>query len=112
MVSAPLRWSRSCARTRSGARTRSQARHVALALVTVPEATSFSLFGVKTSNSIWGVLPLGLRILTLSARNRAAFLQSQKERTSGISAPQFGDSHVTVRAHRYAIGVAPSGSGG
>ena len=37
-------------------------------------------------------------------------MDSQNDRASGISAPQLGASQRTVRAHRYAIGLAPSGS--
>ena len=45
-------------------------------------------------------LSFGRSTRCLSARLRLAFLQSQNERTSGISAPQFGDSQRTVRAQR------------
>ena len=47
-----------------------------------------------------------------NARLGSTFLHSHSERISGISAPQFGASQRTVRAYRYAIGVAPSGSRG
>ena len=49
---------------------------------------------------------------TRNARRRFAFLHSQNDRISGISTPQVGASQRTVRAHGYAIGVAPSESFG
>src|SRR5271156_4908391 len=42
----------------------------------------------------------------------APFFESQPDLKIGISAPQLDDPQRTVRAHRYAIGLAPSGSGG
>jgi hypothetical protein len=42
----------------------------------------------------------------------APFLESHAVLKIGISAPQFGASHCTVRAQRYAMGFAPSGSPG
>ena len=62
--------------------------------------TSLSLVGWKISNSTRGVSPFLRMTLGLSAFLRLAFLLSQNERMSGISAPQLGDSHRTVRAHR------------
>src|SRR5262249_4371909 len=108
----PPLWSRSCTRTRSGASVSPQQRHVAFARRTVPSGTSLALVGVNTSNSRRGGWPFGRTTLCRSARLRLAFLQSQNDRTSGISAPHLGDSQRTVLDQRYAIGRAPSGSAG
>ena len=98
-VSAPPRWACSCARTRSGGSTVRQHTHVAFARLTVPVETSFSVVGSKISKPTVG--PAASRPGNgRSARFRFSFLQSQNDRTSGISAPQFGDSQRTVRAHR------------
>src|SRR5579875_1699374 len=55
ITSAPPRWAASWARTRSGGSTAPQQRQVALARLTVPPRTSFSVGGVKISNSTRGV---------------------------------------------------------
>jgi hypothetical protein len=99
-TSAPPRCAASCARTRSGGSTTPQHAQVAFARVTVPAGTSFSVFGSKISNATRGGSPDERSTRCRSARLRLAFLQSQNERTSGISAPQFGDSQRTVRAQR------------
>ena len=111
-ASAPPRWAASWVRTRPGGKTAPQHTHVAFARVTVPVCTSSFAFGSNTSNSTRGGIPSGCSTRYCSARLRVAFLHSQNERMSGISAPQFGDSQRTVRAQRYAMGVAPSGSVG
>jgi hypothetical protein len=46
------------------------------------------------------------------ATDRFSFFANHSDRMSGTSAPQPGPSQRIVRAHRYAIGVAPSGSFG
>ena len=111
-ASAPPRTSASCARTRSGGNTDSQHGHVARARVTVPARTSDSAGGSKTSNATRGGSPAGRSTRSRNARFRPAFRASQNDRISGISAPQRGASQRTVRAHKYAIGTAPSASDG
>jgi hypothetical protein len=44
--------------------------------------------------------------LWIDPRLFTLFLEISKERTSGISAPQAGFGHFTVRAHSQAITVA------
>jgi hypothetical protein len=100
IASAPPRCAASCARTRSGGSTVRQHGQVARARVTVPAGTSVSLFGSKISNSTRGGSPFGRSTRNFSARRRLAFFHSHNERASGISAPQFGASQRTVRAHR------------
>jgi hypothetical protein len=67
-----------------------QQGHVALAPLTVPGWISLSFFGSKISNSNRGGFPCGQTTRCRNARRRSAFFDSQKDRTSGISAPQFG----------------------
>ena len=93
--SAPL-LAASCARTRSGGRTILQQRQVALAPATVPaNAPPGRLVVQRARNQLVAACHSSGRLYTAAHTLRLAFLQSQKERSSGISAPQLGASQRT-----------------
>src|ERR1039457_291666 len=114
----PFNW----LRTRTLGVVNPQQGHVAEPRLTVP-----SNFGstIASAGSSWATHPQS-RLTRILRSTRFAFWRGTKYRTidrfaflashidliSGTSAPQLGPSHFTVRAHRYATGIAPSESFG
>ncbi|RIH75632.1 hypothetical protein Mhypo_02835 [Meiothermus hypogaeus] len=85
-----------------------QTKQVAFPRSMVPlSGHSSPLATSTTSKAMRLASTLGLRAMRF-----LSFLASHHWRTRGTSARQVGLVQVTVRAHRKATGVLPSGSGG
>src|SRR3990172_5197925 len=102
---APLRRIANCARTRVLGVVWPQTKQVADPLRIVPDVAGSARSVTRN------VTALVVLSTVASSTTEVAFrLANSSDRMSGTSAPHPGPSQRMVRAHRYAMGVAPSGS--
>src|SRR5438270_13034085 len=110
---APPRRFLSCSRTDFTGVVKPQQGQVADARLTVPSPTSGGLHPPLARSRISKSTRFALGFGTIfKATDFFAFFASHSDRISGTSAPQPAPSQRIVRAQRYEIGVAPSGSFG